>query len=74
MGVGRGGAFEGFAVHQIDPRPWVSTLMLGASGLASVAHFVTVAILAQGTSWAVAVTQAFFVDGSIPANQREGGK
>jgi hypothetical protein len=26
---------------------------------------VTVAILAQGTSWAVAVTQAFFVPGSI---------
>ena len=27
----------------------------------------TVAILAQGTDWAVAVTQAFFVRGSIPA-------
>ena len=27
---------------------------------------VTVAILAQGTSWAVAVTQAFFVRGSMP--------
>ena len=28
---------------------------------------VTVAILAQGTSWAVAVTQAFLDLGSIPA-------
>ena len=27
---------------------------------------VTVAILAQGTSWAVAVTQAFLLPGSIP--------
>jgi hypothetical protein len=28
-------------------------------------HLVTVAILAQGTSWAVAVTQAFFMPGSM---------
>ena len=28
---------------------------------------ITVAILAQGTSWAVAVTQAFLVMGSIPS-------
>ena len=30
----------------------------------------TVAILAQGADWAVAVTQAFFVRGSIPAARR----
>jgi len=30
----------------------------------------TVAILAQGTDWAVAVMQAFFVRGSIPAARR----
>ena len=29
-------------------------------------HIVTVAILAQGTSWAVAVTQAFLCGGSSP--------
>ena len=29
----------------------------------------TVAILAQGTSWAVAVTQAYFVVGSIPVRR-----
>ena len=33
-------------------------------------HPGTVAILAQGTDWAVAVTQAFFVRGSIPAARR----
>ena len=33
---------------------------------ASVSHIVTVAILAQGTSWAVAVTQAFLSVGSSP--------
>jgi len=32
---------------------------------ASLTHTVTVAILAQGTSWAVAVTQAFLLPGSI---------
>ena len=30
----------------------------------------TVTILAQGTDWVVAVTQAFFVRGSIPAARR----
>ena len=30
----------------------------------------TIAILAQGTDWAVAVTQAFFIRGSIPAARR----
>ena len=36
---------------------------------------VTVAILAQGTSWAVAVTQAYFDPGSIPTAcpWRQGG-
>ena len=33
---------------------------------ASLTHTVTVAILAQGTSWAVAVTQAFLGGGSSP--------
>ena len=33
-------------------------------------HVGTVAILAQGTDWAVAVMQAFFVRGSIPAARR----
>ena len=33
--------------------------------LRSLASIVTVAILAQGTSWAVAVTQAFLLPGSI---------
>ena len=33
-------------------------------------HGGTVAILAQGTDWAVVVTQAFFVRGSIPAARR----
>jgi hypothetical protein len=32
----------------------------------SLSHIVTVAILAQGTSWAVAVTQAFLGGGSSP--------
>ena len=33
-------------------------------------HVGTVAILAQGTDWTVAVSQAFFVRGSIPAARR----
>ena len=33
-------------------------------------HGGTVAILAQGTDWAVAATQAFFVRGSIPTARR----
>ena len=39
----------------------------GSAGSAfwSSAELVTVAILAQGTSWAVAVTQAFLLAGSI---------
>ena len=32
------------------------------AGTAWAMHLVTVAILAQGTSWAVAVTQAFFAE------------
>ena len=35
------------------------------NGLRSLVAIVTVAILAQGTSWAVAVTQAFLLPGSI---------
>ena len=35
------------------------------------ASLVTVAILAQGTSWAVAVTQAFLRAGSIPGICKE---
>jgi hypothetical protein len=35
---------------------------------------ITVAILAQGTSWAVAVTQAFLGVGSIPLEGRASGE
>ena len=37
----------------------------GRTEFRSLATIVTVAILAQGTSWAVAVTQAFLLPGSI---------
>ena len=40
-------------------------LVFKRSELRSLAASVTVAILAQGTSWAVAVTQAFLLPGSI---------
>ena len=40
---------------------------LPARHSANLATVGTVAILAQGTSWAVAVTQAFLCVGSIPA-------
>ena len=50
---------------------------LGAPQLRQVQCFIipgiktcTVAILAQGTNWAVAATQAFLVSGSIPAADR----
>ena len=43
----------------------VAVLQLIGRHLRSLAASFTVAILAQGTSWAVAVTQAFLLPGSI---------
>ena len=45
-------------------------LVFKRSELRSLAASVTVAILAQGTSWAVAVTQAFLLPGSILVGRR----
>jgi hypothetical protein len=47
--------------HQRSPAPPVTTKQAGL--LPCLGSPVTVAILAQGTSWAVAVTQVFFENG-----------
>ena len=55
------------AVSFLGAEPPSCHTMLNSLVLSCKPHVFTVAILAQGTSWAVAVTQAFWVMGSIPS-------
>ena len=57
---------NGFGVHLLDRSDTLSYVHRQlVIALRSQAAIVTVAILAQGTSWAVAVTQAFLLPGSF---------
>ena len=71
-----GGLILSKLIH-FAPSNWDPLLKAARSsrltGAAWAMHLVTVAILAQGTSWAVAVTQAFLASGSIPTRVEKAG-